>query len=144
MYLGVYVEGRQAGMYIFNNYIALNMLGPMRTLGKKKKKNKPKWKKEERKDKKSASTQGVSLMERKWEAAVRRQVCGVTRLYRRNRHQDQAERKGVKVTAGKEKTIWNSFLPFFSHFIYLSTTHTQTQLIRTEHKRRAFSHDEHQ
>lgn len=38
MYLGVYVEGRQAGMYIFNNYIALNMLGPMRTLGKKKEK----------------------------------------------------------------------------------------------------------
>lgn len=45
MYLGVYVEGRQAGMYIFNNYIALNMLGPMRTLGKKKRKTNPNEKK---------------------------------------------------------------------------------------------------
>lgn len=35
-------------MYIFNNYIALNMLGPMRTLEKKRKTNPDERKKKER------------------------------------------------------------------------------------------------
>lgn len=132
-------------MYIFNNYIALNMLGPMRTLGEKKKEKQTQMKERRKKGQEERlHSRSVSDGEKMRSSSPQTGLWSYKAV-----QEEQAPRsswkEGCKGDSRKgEDFIWNSFLPFFSHFIYLSTTHTQTQLIRTEHKRRAFSHDEHQ
>lgn len=111
-------------MCIFNNYTALNMPGPMRTLGKKKK-NKPKWKKEKERTGRVPPLEEC-LWRRKREAAVRRQVYGVRRLQGRNRHKTKLKGRCEGDSRKGEGLVWNSSLPFFTRFIYLSTGHTQT------------------